>query len=142
MVPRGAGAGVGASAGGPAGAGGPGRALRDGLAVVAVSLRLLPDLPPREGLPTNGLNLTQYLSQHQCDGSRAHEHHNSAQHVCEDAYPMQLAKTIAEVLFPSHAFKSVPHMTGAYGMMQDPRGLGAVQKEADGLRASNTWDDK
>ena len=58
---------------------------------------------------TNSLKLIQYLSQHQCDGSHAHEHHKRAQDVCEDAYPMQLAKTIAEALFPSHAFKSVSH---------------------------------
>ena len=67
---------------------------------------------------TNSLNLIQYLSQHQCDGSHAHEHHKSVQDVCGDAYPMQLAKTIAEALFPSHAFKSVPHVTGAYGMVK------------------------
>ena len=103
---------------------------------------------------TNSLNLIQYPSQCQCDGSHPHEHQSSTSHTCEDAYPLKLAKTIVEALFPSYAFRSVPHMTNVHSMAtfateglefghKIPRMLKQFRKKLRvlGLRANNTWDD-
>ena len=94
---------------------------------------------------TNDLRLVQFLSQCQCDGTHEHEPAEGSQTRQTESYPPELASTIVEALYPQRFHRHVPALVtknlSKREWKSDPLGVAAVRKEADGLRANNTWDD-
>ena len=103
-------------------------------------------------ISTTSLRVLQLFGQHQC--SRNHEHEQAEGSVTKSTghYTPQFANTVIEALFPQQFYRSVPAMCATNALvtknlsksewLKDAQGVSSVQKEAEGLRNNQTWDDE
>ena len=97
--------------------------------------------------------LIQIFSQFICDGTHSHEPAEGSQTTQTGFYTTQFVTAILESWYPKQAFNYIPDVSSRNHACvtrnltraewtRDERGLQAVQAEAAGLRANNTWCDK
>ena len=97
---------------------------------------------------TNDLRMLQFVNQSRCD--EIHQHEESPGGIASRTVccTSSFADTILEAWYPQIWYKHVPQLAvvtkslSKKEWLADPRGIEAVQKEAVGLRANNTWDDQ
>ena len=101
---------------------------------------------------TSDMRLIQILDQHKCSGDHQHEPAMGGNAAHTAYYTPEMASKILEALYPNKFYSSVPSVQHGSAFvtlnlsrcqwLNDERGVQAVQKEADGLRANETWNDE
>ena len=96
------------------------------------------------------MRLIQILDQHKCSGDHQHEPAMGGNAAHTAYYTPEMASKILEALYPNKFYGSVPSVQHGSAFvtlnlsrsqwLNDERGVQAVQKEADGPRANETWD--
>ena len=96
-------------------------------------------------LYTNDIRIIQYFSQHVCPGNHTQEETMGKNAKMSAFYTKELAQVLIECWYPQQWFKHVPALVTLNlpknKWLNDPRGVEAVKKEAEGLRKNGTWDD-
>ena len=101
---------------------------------------------------TSDMRLIQILDQHKCSGDHRYEPAMGGNAAHTAYYTPEMASKILEALYPNKFYSSVPSVQHGSAFvtlnlsrsqwLNDERGVQAVQKEADGLRANETWNDE
>ena len=100
---------------------------------------------------TSDMRLIQILDQHRCSGDHSHEPAMGGNAAHTAYYTPEMASKILEALYPNKFFSSIPTVQHGSALvtlnlsrsqwLNDEKGVQAVQKEADGLKANETWND-
>ena len=104
-------------------------------------------------LRTNDLNMIKQFDQFQCSGQHEHEPAEGGNAAGTAFYTISMVQAITECWYPQkfHAHTPVVSTTAHAFVtknlsksewLKDPRGVQAVQKEAEGLRSNGTWSDE
>ena len=113
----------------------------------ALSLKSSSGVPLRKlwCLYTNGIRIIQFFSQYVCPGDHSHEDTMGKNAKLSAFYTKELAQVLKECWYPQLRYKSIPALVTLNlpksTWLNDPRGVEAVKKEAEGLRKNGTWDD-
>ena len=96
-------------------------------------------------LYTNDLRIIQFFSQYVCPGNHVHEETMGKNAKMSAFYTKELAEVLMECWYPQLWYKLVPALVTLNlprnVSLNDEKGIQAVRKEAEGLRANDTWDD-
>ena len=94
---------------------------------------------------TNDIRIIQFFSQFVCPGNHTHEETMGKNAKLSAFYTKELANVLIECWYPQLWYRSVPALVTLNlprsTWLNDPKGVDAVQREAQGLRRNGTWDD-
>ena len=102
---------------------------------------------------TNDQRLIELFKQYKCDKSHTHESVEGSVTQTTAFYPKSMTDLVVEAWYPQAYYNFIPDMSDRpYGLvtkslsrsvwLNDERGVAAVMKEAEGLRANKTWLDE